>query len=162
MSKSKKIAIESKLWILNVSIRDEKLGYGKLAKIFQEKTGRTINRSSIRKICLNKDELLRGLLRQNSFYDFLRKEVVAVTFQTGTPKTPIRQSGLGNLKRKKHSQHKLIKFEAILNCEVLDAFRRANVNYNFIKRRAEDIQKLFPDETEVQSLRFGRSWYRKR
>ena len=34
MSKSKKIAIESKLWILNVSIRDEKLGYGKLAKIF--------------------------------------------------------------------------------------------------------------------------------
>ena len=88
MRKSKKIVIESKLWILNVSIRDEKLGYGKLAKIFQEKTGRTINRSSIRKICLNKDELLRGLLRQNSFYDFLRKEVVAVTFQTCTPKTP--------------------------------------------------------------------------
>ena len=78
------------------------------------------------------------------------------------PKTRIRQSALGNLKRKKHSKHKLIKFEAILNCEVLDAFRRANVNYNFIKRRAEYIQKLFPDETEVQSLVFGRCWYRKR
>jgi hypothetical protein len=57
----------------------------KLAKLFQAKTGRTVNRSSIRKICLNKDELLRGLLRQNRFYHFLRKEVVAVNFQNCTP-----------------------------------------------------------------------------
>ena len=41
--------------------RDEKLGYGKSAKLFQEKTGRTVNRSSIRKICLNKDELFKGI-----------------------------------------------------------------------------------------------------
>ena len=81
----------------NLSIKDEKLGYGKLAKLFQEQNGRIVNRSSIRKICLNKDELLRGLLRQNRFYHFLRKEVVAVNFliQTFTLQTRIRQSALG-------------------------------------------------------------------
>jgi hypothetical protein len=69
----------NKLWIINLSIKDDKLGYGKLAKVFQEKNGLIVNRSSIRKICSNKDVLLRGLLRQNRFYHFLRKEV-AVNF----------------------------------------------------------------------------------
>ena len=54
----------------NLSIKDEKLGYGKLAKLFLEKTGQILNRSSIRKISLNKDKLLKGLLRQNRFYHF--------------------------------------------------------------------------------------------
>ena len=62
MINSKTICLENKLWIINLSSRDDELGYGKLAKLFREKTGRTVNRSSIRKICLNKDELLRGLL----------------------------------------------------------------------------------------------------
>ena len=42
-----------------------------------ETTVLTVNRSSIRKICLNKDELLRGLLRQNIFYHFLRKTPIS-------------------------------------------------------------------------------------
>ena len=50
-----------------------------------------------------------------------------MNFQIQICTPPIRQSAKGNLKRKKHSTHKLIKFEAILNCEVLDAFRRAKL-----------------------------------
>ena len=99
--------------------------------MYFEKSGRLVDRSTIRRIFANESDL-------------------------------IKQKDNCDIKRRKQNKSAFLKFDAILKAEIMDAFKRTNVHYEFIKARGQILQNhfMFDDNPEIKNLKFSRNWYR--